>query len=144
MKFLGEINVQQQSRIDTALRTICAGQQVFLLGTGELGTFGGRDSIRVLWLGLEGDMKLLRSLATEIDRSMAPIGFEPEKRSYSPHITLGQEILFELPFERIRESVGYEKTGLFPVKSVILFQSEQIRNKRVYSKVSEYFLREGN
>lgn len=107
MKFLDEINAKQQKQIDGELVRISKRYCPFRLETDEPGVFEGRDSIRVLWLGLAGDLQQLHSISSDIDRALAAIGFPPERRSYTPHITIGQDILFNSPFGRIKETVGY-------------------------------------
>lgn len=141
LKFLDEINAKQQKQIDEAMLGICAGQDPFRLEITGLGAFNGRESIRVAWLGLSGDLHQLRPLAAKIDHSMSGLGFFPEKRPYSPHITIGQDIIFECPFEQMKGSIEPVKFGPIDVNKVILFKSEQVQNRRVYSKVSEYTLK---
>lgn len=138
LKFLDEIDARQKIQVDEALQSICRNRDPFRLYISELGVFGYRDAIRVLWLGLAGDLKPLQSLAENIDRSLASVGFAAEKRPYAPHITLGQEIVFECPFDQILAGVGQVHYGPINVEKLTLFKSEQLQNKRVYSKISEY------
>ena len=142
LKFLDEINTKQQKQIDDALNNICMEQCRFRLETEGLGIFEGRDSIRVLWLGLAGDLQLLQSLVEEIDKSLDSIGFPMEKRRFIPHITIGQDIVFECPFDHIRDSIGQINFSPINVTALTLFKSEQIQNKRIYSKISDYYLKQ--
>ncbi len=137
LKFLDEIDGKQQRQIEEALNDICMRQDSFRLEVSELGTFKGRDSIRVLWLGLTGELKPLQSLAGDIEKALIPLGFPAEKRPYVPHITIGQDIVFERPFEQVRDSVGRIGFGPMKIEKLTLFKSEQIQNKRVYTKISE-------
>jgi 2'-5' RNA ligase len=140
LKFLGEINEMQKKQIDEAMQDICAGQKPFLLEITEPGIFEGRNAIRVLWLGLAGELDILKHLAGKTDRSLHKIGFPLEKRRYTPHVTIGQDIVFECPFSRIGDSIGSIKYGPVMVNKLILFKSEQLQNKRVYTPISEYAL----
>ncbi|NMA34496.1 MAG: RNA 2',3'-cyclic phosphodiesterase [Clostridiaceae bacterium] len=140
LKFLGEISLDQKKRIDLSLGNICDGFRPFSLGISGAGTFKGNDMIRVLWLGLGGDLRTLNQLAGNIDASMSALGFPPEKRRFTPHITIGQDIIFECPFENILDSMGTISYGPMKITKVNLFKSEQIQNKRVYTKISEYSL----
>lgn len=55
-----------------------------------LGAFGGRRP-SILWCGLDAKgLTGLRDLAAATARAMAPLGFEPDPRGYTPHITLGR------------------------------------------------------
>ena len=140
LKFLDEISVMQKKQIDETMRSICAEQKPFLLEITGPGIFEGKDAVRVLWLGLEGDLDILKHLAERIDKSFNKIGFPLEKRRYTPHVTIGQDIVFECPFDRIRESIGSIKFSPVTVNKLILFKSEQLQNKRVYTPISEYAL----
>jgi 2'-5' RNA ligase len=44
----------------------------------------------VVWLGLAGELAPLAALAAEIGRRLAPLGYAPEDRPFSPHLTLGR------------------------------------------------------
>lgn len=138
LKFLDEIDEKQQKQIEAALSDICAHRKPFCLEVSELGMFKGRDSIRVLWLGLTGELKPLQSLAGDIEKALVPIGFPAEKRPYVPHITIGQDIIFERPFDQVRDSAGHIGFGPMDMEKLTLFKSEQLQNKRVYTKIKEF------
>ncbi|HEY9061740.1 MAG TPA: RNA 2',3'-cyclic phosphodiesterase [Pseudobacteroides sp.] len=140
LKFLDDISLSQQAQIDSAMNQICNNLKPFRLIIKDMGIFNGRDLIRVLWLGLGGDIKELGALHMDIDRAMETIGFVPEKRSYKPHVTIGQDIVFECSFEEIRKSIGELDFSTVDVRNLHLFKSEQIANKRVYTKVADYKL----
>ncbi len=138
LKFLEDINFTQQRQIDSSMEKLCASVKPFRLTITEMGIFDGRDSIRVLWLGLAGDTQELDLLHEGIDNTFALLGFPPEKRNYKPHITIGQDIAFECGFDQIRDIIGELQFGPISVNSLFLFRSEQVENRRIYSKVSRY------
>ena len=138
LKFLDEITLAQKAQIDDAMKKLCMDKIPFNLEITKLGTFEGKDSIRVLWLGVTGDMPQLQTLQREIDNALIPIGFEPEKRSYKPHITIGQDIVFDCSFDQILNRIGDIQLGTNRVKEIFLFKSEQIQYKRVYTKIARY------
>jgi 2''-5'' RNA ligase len=140
LTFLNEVNLQQQRKIDEAMKKICLERKPFKLEISELGIFDGRDAVRVLWLGLKGDLQHLQTHSKDIDREFAPIGFPSEKRGFTPHVTIGQDIIFECPFDQIRSSIGPLSFDPVIVNNLYLFKSEQIQGKRIYSKVSQYTL----
>jgi len=140
LKFLDEINATQRAQIDAAMKQVCAGCKPFNLTVTGLGIFNGQDSIRVLWLGLAGDLRELQHLHKEIDAVLAPIGFPPERRRFTPHVTLGQDIVFDCDFDQVREAIGEVRFTMPPVDRLFLFKSEQVQQKRIYSKVTEYKL----
>ncbi len=140
LKFLPEVTVEQKSMIDHIMTEICSSFTPFELSLTEPGTFGGRDSIRVLWLGVSGNTIRLHSLQNEIELALLSMGFPRESRKYNPHITIGQDIIFEESFEKVSKYVGHFEFEPIRVKDLYLFKSEQIQNKRIYTKISRYEL----
>lgn len=138
LKFLDEINMNQKKEIDDVVRKICSERKPFTLSLSGLDIFPGRDSIRVLWLGVKGDIPELKSLQESVDLALEPIGFKKEKRAYRPHITIGQDVVFKHEFEEIKSMMGEIEFKPFKVKRLFLFKSEQIGHKRVYTKIEEY------
>jgi len=140
LKFLDEIDEKQKMEIDNALRQISCETKPFELSLSGLGIFPGGDSVRVLWLGVTGDMPELKYLQGSIDQALEPIGFPKDKRAYRPHITIGQDVVFKLEFDEIKKIIGEVKLTAFKVNRLFLFKSEQIGYKRVYTKIEEYKL----
>ncbi|AFM00209.1 2'-5' RNA ligase [Desulfitobacterium dehalogenans ATCC 51507] len=138
LKFLDEISPAQKTDIDEALLRLCQRESPFNLELKGLGVFTGKESIRVLWLGLAGDIQEMESLHQKVSQALVLLGFPPERRRFSPHITLGQDIVFEGGFEEINAKVeGFEFSPTH-VERIHLFKSEQIQFKRIYTKISEY------
>ena len=97
LAFLGEAEVARVSqlefarvsRIRAALENVAAAQTPFEIRTVGLGTFGPPRRPRVLWAGIahrEGDALSLLHAATAA--ALEPLGFAPEARPFTPHITL--------------------------------------------------------
>jgi len=55
-----------------------------------LGAFPGWRRPRVLHLGVDDPSTGLRSLQAAIQSTLQPLGFKPERRVYTPHLTLGR------------------------------------------------------
>jgi 2'-5' RNA ligase len=92
LKFLGDTPESQASEIEQALRSAVARHQGFRLRLGRPGTFsGGRPrQVRVVWVGLEGDLEALAALQRDVEQALAPLGYPPEGRAFQPHLTLGR------------------------------------------------------
>ncbi|MCX7710750.1 MAG: RNA 2',3'-cyclic phosphodiesterase [Clostridia bacterium] len=141
LKFLGDIDENAVKCIDEELRSITGQKAGFKLRISEVGKFPGRENIRVLWLGVDGDMRNLFDLQREIETRMQTCGFESEKRRYSPHVTIAQDVVFNRNFEEIRGLFGGIRFTEIIADRICLFKSEQIGNKRVYTPVREYLLK---
>ena len=50
----------------------------------------------MLWVGLTGDLETVARLQQRLEGNLAQLGFAPERRRFSPHLTLA----------RVREQIG--------------------------------------
>jgi RNA 2',3'-cyclic 3'-phosphodiesterase len=84
IKFLGDVPQEKVGRVTEALGKVAfAPFTVRVLG---MGAFPGR-AIRVVWLGLQGDFQ---ALYQSVELALKPLGFAPEARGFSPHVTLAR------------------------------------------------------
>ncbi len=90
LKFLGEVSQDRVPDLRGGLAPIVEGIPPLTLSLGEVGTFGGRRGVRVLWVGIEGDLKHLTRLQGRVESALEPFGFPPERRGFSPHLTLAR------------------------------------------------------
>lgn len=87
LKFLGNVSDEKLAAINARLQTIRASQ--FSLDVRDAGVFPNAKSPRVLWLGLDAPPALAQ-LASQVDSALDALGFEREKRAFTPHITLAR------------------------------------------------------
>lgn len=140
LKFLDEISTSQKKAIDETLKNNLKDIKPFSLKLSDLGMFKGKGSIRVLWLDIKGDRNNLILLHEKIDTALSKIGIPPDSRKFKPHITIAQDVVFDKSFDEVKGLIGKIEFMPFSVDNIYLFKSEQIKNKRVYTKISEYGL----
>ena len=138
LKFLAEVSEDQLVAIDATLTDLARQQSPFRLEFTELGQFRGRDSIRVVWLGLAGDLEHLSQMQVRIEQDLVPVGFATENRPYTPHITLGQDVVFTQDFREIQRSLGPVTIEPVTIDHLTLFNSEQVEGRRVYTPIRRY------
>lgn len=90
LKFLGQVPQSRVAAIVEALRGAAALVRPFNLSLARPGTFGGRQRPRVVWVGLAGDIEPLLELQAAVEKTLAGLGFRPEERPFSPHLTLAR------------------------------------------------------
>ncbi len=90
LKFLGEIDEGRADLIAEGLRQACGRLPQFSFEAVGIGCFPSARRPRVVWAGIEGEIERARELQRGVDAALAPLGFEPEGRPFSPHITLGR------------------------------------------------------
>jgi 2'-5' RNA ligase len=62
----------------------------FEIELGGCGKFPPRGAPRAIWIGLTKGLPALTALHEAFNRRLAPLGFEPENRPYSAHLTLAR------------------------------------------------------
>lgn len=90
LKFLGEIPPSTVPLLLDAIESVAASHHCFTLGLGRLGVFPDPDNPRVLWVGLDGDLSSLAELQASVEEQCLFLGFEPDRRRFTPHLTLGR------------------------------------------------------
>lgn len=104
LKFLGSTPEEKLPAIEDALDEAARDVAPFVLQLAGFGSFhGGRGEIqhrgtresyhynlRVVWVGVQGDVEALRQLAARVEEHVAPLGFPTEKRAFSAHLTLAR------------------------------------------------------
>ncbi len=138
LRFIGEVGGAQARDIDDVLRQIH--QPGFELVLRRTGFFLQRKQARVLWAGVEDD-DALQKLHGKIQRGLSAIGLEPERRRYSPHVTLAR-----LDGVAAAEAEGYAaryseyRSPAFPVDRFCLYSSHLAREGAIYTVEAEYAL----
>jgi len=89
LKFLGDVSAGQLAELREAMRRAAATVAPFELAVAGLGCFSARQP-RVIWVGVEDASGSLARLQCAVDRELGTIGFPPEGRPFSPHLTLAR------------------------------------------------------
>ena len=140
LHFLGEVSTHD---IDTATAALAAVRMnAFTIRLSGVGMFASERHAKVLWAGVEPNADL-----TALHRSIgkvlaAAIGFQPEDRPYSPHITLARIDAPSIP--EVIDGYLEENRG-FVVPSVridrfVLYSSDFADNVPKYQEVAVFLL----
>jgi 2'-5' RNA ligase len=89
LAFLGELDDAQLAAAEAAAHSAATGSAPFALHAADLGTFGGMNAPRVIWVGVGGDVAALRALQARVTEALAARGLHHDGR-FSPHITLAR------------------------------------------------------
>ncbi len=90
LRFLGETSDEQRDRLAQPLRRIAAAQSPFQLQLSQIGVFPNWSRLRVLWIGLDGELESLQQMQQAVEAAAQEAGFAAEGKSFSPHITLAR------------------------------------------------------
>jgi len=141
LKFLGEINEALVPDIERALGHAVAGTARFAVQVGGYGVFPDARAPRVLWIGLADPHGALARLAGAVERAMQPLGFAPEPKGFSPHLTLARIKDGSREVGRAMPATGLLGTssvlGSLTVEAVALMKSELKPSGAVYTRLVE-------
>jgi 2'-5' RNA ligase len=90
LKFLGDTPTEKLPGIKRALTAVARHAPVCTFTVGELGCFPNPRRPRVVWVGVQEPAGRLAALQDAIEEVMAPLGYPPEGRGFTPHLTLGR------------------------------------------------------
>jgi 2'-5' RNA ligase len=90
LKFLGWVDSEQRGEISARIATVAGAEEAGTVSLSGLGAFPSARRARVLWAGLEDPAEVLSGLAAALDSALEPLGFEVEKRPFTPHLTLAR------------------------------------------------------
>lgn len=139
LQFLGAVEPARAPLISRALAEAVSRRVAFSIRVQGSGVFPNRGRPRVVWVGLEGDGGALRALHGDIEAGLAPLGFAPEARGFSPHVTLGRlrsENGAGALIERL-DALRGEAYGQFTVDTVVLMESKLSSRGPTYHHVHD-------
>jgi len=90
LQFLGAVPEERLEALRGALAAAAGEARPLALELKGAGGFPSARRPRVVWAGVGGEVVPLASLAAGLGRRLAPLGFPPEDRPLSPHLTLGR------------------------------------------------------
>jgi 2'-5' RNA ligase len=90
LKFLGGVDRALLEPLIQALRGTLAAAPGFDVQVHGLGAFPAALRARVVWAGVTVGSADLRALARGVQAAVGPLGFAPEDRPFSAHLTLGR------------------------------------------------------
>ncbi len=90
LKFLGDVPAERVPEIAQAIKMASAGTAPFEIAVAGLGCFPNATRARVIWVGIEEPSGALASLQAALERELARLGFKPEGRGFTPHLTLAR------------------------------------------------------
>jgi len=142
LQFLGYIDEAVVEKIKAALQSVAVRHRSFELSVHGAGAFPNENRPRVIWAGCHDTESRLKGLAQAVQEAMQPLGFEPEHREFSAHLTLGRA-KFPRPdvaLTRAVDSLKDNDFGTLRVEAIHLFESKLHPEGSVYTKLSSHVL----
>jgi 2'-5' RNA ligase len=141
LKFLGNIVIESTKDIAQAMTEAAQGIPPFRLEVKELGVFPNLKRVQVAWVGLQGEIAKLSQLQQRLDANLSRLGFAPEGRPFTPHLTIARLRDNASPAERqafgqLIISTRFE-AGVFTVDALSLMKSQLTREGPIYSRIGQ-------
>ncbi|MGH7897860.1 MAG: RNA 2',3'-cyclic phosphodiesterase [Candidatus Binatia bacterium] len=138
IQFLGDVRENELPQIQSGLGEALCEQQPFEIECRGLGVFPNQKRPRVVWVGLRGE-GLVR-LAERTETVLSPLGFPPEERDLTPHITLGRVRSMRgwEGLQRVLKVSGERSFGSSTIDHATLYRSELRPDHAVYTVIAEF------
>ncbi len=138
LRFLGDVPAARVPELRRALECACQGIMPFEIAVAGLGFFPNGQRLRVIWAGVEEPSGALQRLQLAVERQLEQIGFRPEGRGFSPHLTLAR--VRDQACDRERAELGawikqqaVGRLATMRVRQVSLMQSTLRREGAIYT-----------
>ena len=146
LKFLGNVAIDRTGEITRVMEVAAQGMPPFDLKVKELGVFPNLRRVQVVWVGISGEVDKLSQLKQHIESNLARLGFTPESRAFTPHLTLARLRDRASPEERQRlgqliADTRFEEAYAFKVGAISLMKSQLTREGAIYSRISQVKLK---
>jgi len=90
VKFLGDVPDRDVARVVEAMKEGAERAEAFEFGIAGCGCFPPRGPVRIVWAGASEGSEAMTHAANAICEALEAMGFAPESRAWSPHITIGR------------------------------------------------------
>jgi len=136
LRFIGDVNRGEAEDLDAALAALRAPAVEVALG--GFGTFGQGRRVHTLWVGVARTPALVH-LQEKVDHAVVRAGVAPEKRKFTPHVTLAR--LKDPDRPRLEGFIGGQNDRPFPpflADAVTLYRSHLTHDGAHYEALTDY------
>jgi 2'-5' RNA ligase len=134
LKFFGEIGEDKVQEIEEALQGINKQHLAMSVQLKEINAFPDLMRPRVIVVTFQEGVDNVKAIFHDIESRLLAVGIENEKRSFTPHITLG----------RVKDAASLLKRNILPLEerkflldNLVLYQSTLTREGAFYSPLKE-------
>lgn len=139
LKFLGNIGVDTIPDIREVMEEAVLYTAPFKIGVSGVGVFPNLQRTQIIWAGMKGDLSNLTELQKKLDTGLEKLGFTPETRPFTAHLTLAR--MKDEASVSDRETAGKMANTIqfdaaeFQVDAINLMKSELRREGPLYTRL---------
>ncbi len=138
LAFLGEVAAEFIERTKEQLAAVAVRFAPIRCQLSGLGAFPDPARARVLWTGVTTGDKEIKGLQKEVSRALGRIGYLPEKRAFTPHLTLGR--IRDFGDARFIQEIKFVSSE-WQIDRLTLYRSELYPDGPVYTPLAQFFLK---
>ena len=148
LKFLGNIVTDTIAKVTGAMEEAAQGIPPFRIEVRGLGVFPNLKRVQVAWVGVGREIDKLAKIQQRIESSLEHLGFTPELRPFTAHLTIARlrndaSLMDRQTFGQLITGAKFEG-GIVNVDSISLMKSQLTREGAIYSRISLVSLNKGS
>ena len=135
LRFFGDTPISKLNQIKACLEGI--NFDPFEIRVAGVGSFPNRRRPRIIWIGVTQNASEFIKLKATIDSSLIDVGYQPEKRKYTPHATIAR-VRHVKDSRRIADNLEHladEVIGLMTVNKVTMMKSTLTPSGPIYESL---------
>jgi 2'-5' RNA ligase len=141
LNFLGDLPFSRLDDIKNAVAQAAVASDILELGLDGLGAFPNLERPHIVWVGLSGNVEKLSKIQKRLEQLLAGLGFSPEIRPFSPHLTLARvrddaSAADKKRLGQVISSTTCKTDCLIPVRQVSLIKSQLTPAGSIYTVLS--------
>jgi 2'-5' RNA ligase len=136
LKFLGWVEDRKVEAVIELTRKAVAGKGGFIAVLKGLGFFPPGEKPRVIWIGINEGGDQLKNLADNIEKHFSLAGFDPARREFSSHLTIGR-VKEDKAFAGKIDPWQNVEFGEFSISSIAIIKSTLTPRGPLYEKIEE-------
>jgi 2'-5' RNA ligase len=133
--FLGEVSEDFLDRVKVQLSQVAGRHKAFDVQLNGLGAFPSSSRARVVWVGTDKGRSDVCALQKDLQTALSSVGHQPERRPFSPHLTIGR---LRAPGDVSQAAATQFESELFTVDRLVLFRSVLGQGGPTYSRLLEF------
>ncbi|HEX2393722.1 MAG TPA: RNA 2',3'-cyclic phosphodiesterase, partial [Bacteroidales bacterium] len=139
LKFLGDTTEEKIPSIVSAVNATVRPYDPFRVILTGLGVFRNIHDPHVIWMGCRIENSLV-TFKQELEAAIGALGFEVEKRTFSPHLTLGRIKLIRQTNHLSEILTAYKEKVFqeFMVTDLIYYESRLTPSGSVYTPIDKF------
>ena len=146
LKFLGSISIDRISEINRAIEEATQGIPPFRLEAKGLGVFPSLRRVQVAWVGISGEIDKLSQLQQQLESNLARLGFAPETRPFTPHLTLARlrnraSLDERQSFGQLIATTKFKAAYTIKVDAISLMRSQLTGEGAIYNRINSIKLK---